>query len=79
MDDRLTGGQECREPYCGKPLHRIGDSLYCNSETCARFALPVDLNGRTEEEALAHAVAPLVADEGAESESEMDDATGVRS
>jgi hypothetical protein len=72
-----SDGPKCRE--CQGYTMRIGTFSACPVESCERFALPVNDNGQTDDEALADAVKPLVPDEGAESAEEMDaDATGFR-
>lgn len=44
---------------CEGDLFQVGSFYACSDERCDRFAIPVDAQGRTDEEALAHAVKPL--------------------
>lgn len=57
---------------CRGPLYSVGSFFACRDAGCERYATPVDAEGRTVEEAHQDAIKPLVSDEGAESEDEMD-------
>jgi hypothetical protein len=48
---------------CDERLFVVGDSLYCGMVRCDRYCQPVDAEGRNEEEAQAHAIAPLIPEE----------------
>jgi hypothetical protein len=62
----MANESRCR--VCERPLMEMDSVHVCTSDRCDRWGMPVDSQGRTVEEALADAIAPLVPD---------DDATGV--
>ena len=65
-----TDGPKCLE--CGKYTERIGSFSACANGYCDRYAIPVNGDGQTDEEARADAIAPLIPEE-IEAD---DDATG---
>lgn len=60
-----SDGPKCHA--CNQYTMRIGTFSACPVESCERYAVPVNDQGLTDEEAMAEAVKPLVPD---------DDATG---